>query len=138
MSLKLSMGILPERHMSELQGSAHMRDMIAEINLAYAPDFILLDGIEAFIDGGPSQGTVRNGDVMLAGTDRVAVDAVGVVILKDLGSRYVDGKILQQEQIRRTMELGIGIQNPEEIGFLTPDEPSRQYAERLRSILAIG
>jgi len=107
MSLKLSVGILPERHMSELHGSDHMRDMIAEINLAYSPDLIVLDGIEAFIDGGPSQGTVRNGDVMLAGTDRVAVDAVGVTILKDLGSNRVDGKIFQQEQIRRVVELGI-------------------------------
>jgi len=107
MSLKLSVGILPERHMSELHGSDHMRDMIAEINLAYTPDLIVLDGIEAFIDGGPSQGTVRNGDVMLAGTDRVAVDAVGVTILKDLGSNRVDGKIFQQEQIRRVVELGI-------------------------------
>jgi uncharacterized protein (DUF362 family) len=138
MSLKLSVGVLPEQHMSELHGSAYMRDMIAEINLAYTPDLIVLDGIKAFIDGGPSQGTVRDGDVMLAGTDRVAVDAVGVAILKDLGSHRVDGKIFQQEQIRRAVELGIGIEGPEQIEFLTPDEPSRQYAERLQSILADG
>lgn len=138
MSLKLSVGILPEQHMSELHGSAHMRDMIAEINLAYTPDLIVLDGIEAFIDGGPSQGTVRKGDVMLAGTDRVAVDAVGVAILKDLGSNRVDGKIFQQEQINRAVELGIGIESPEQIEFLALDEPSREYANRLRSILAAG
>jgi uncharacterized protein (DUF362 family) len=115
-----------------------MRDMIAEINLAYQPNLIVMDGIEAFIDGGPSQGTVRNGDVMVAGTDRVAVDAVGVAILKDLGSNRVGGKIFEQDQIKRAVELEIGIAAPDQIEFLTSDEPSRQYADRLRSILADG
>ncbi len=60
--------------------------MIAEINLGYRPQLIVLDGVEAFVDGGPSTGKKVEADVFVGGTDRVAVDAVGVAILKDLGS----------------------------------------------------
>ena len=63
-----------------------MRRMIAKLNQGYRPDLIVMDGIEAFTDGGPSQGTLKRGNVVVAGTDRVAVDAVGLSILKELGS----------------------------------------------------
>ena len=54
MSLKLSVGITHKRNMTELHSSfLSMRKMIAEINQAYKPSLILLDGIEAFADGGP-------------------------------------------------------------------------------------
>jgi uncharacterized protein (DUF362 family) len=47
---------------------------------------IVLDGIEAFTDQGTMIGTRKRADVILAGTDRVAIDAVGVALLKSLGS----------------------------------------------------
>ena len=94
MSLKLSVGITHKRNMRELHTSFFsMRKMIAEINQAYRPSLILLDGIEAFVDGGPATGTKKRADVILAGTDRIAIDAVGLAILKDLGSnRAIMGK----------------------------------------------
>ncbi len=66
MSLKLSVGILPSLHMQELHGSERINSMIAEINLAYRPELIVMDGITTFIDGGPSKGTEKRGDVMVA------------------------------------------------------------------------
>ncbi|MFH1672053.1 MAG: DUF362 domain-containing protein [Pseudomonadota bacterium] len=87
MSLKLSVGITHKRNMRELHGaSLNMRKMIAEINQAYTPSLIVLDGIEVFVDGGPAHGTKKRADVILAGTDRIAIDALGLAILKDLGS----------------------------------------------------
>ncbi len=136
MSLKLSVGIIPSDHMDELHGSTNIRDMIAEINLAYRPEIIVMDGVRAFIDGGPSTGEEVAGDVMVAGTNRIAVDAVGVAILKELGSTRVRGKIWEQDQIRRAAEIGIGIRSPNQIEFVTPDEPSREYAETLQTILS--
>jgi len=47
--------------------------MIAELNEPYSPDLIVLDGVEAFTDGGPDKGTRVRSEVMLAGTDRVAL-----------------------------------------------------------------
>ncbi len=87
LSLKLHVGVVPTtRHgyayMSELHGSPHQRKLIAEINQPFHPALIVLDGIDAFVDGGPATGTMAKGNVFIASTDRVAIDAVGVAILK--------------------------------------------------------
>ena len=141
MSLKLSVGITNKKNMNELHTSIlSMRKMIAEINLAYSPSLILMDGIEAFVDGGPMSGTKKRGDVIVAGTDRIAIDAVGIAILKDLGSNksIMEKKIFEQEQIARAVELGLGISKPEDIEILTDDDESKKYAERLMKILLKG
>ena len=91
LSLKLGVGVAPTfRHgfdyMSELHGSPHQRKLIAEINQPFAPALVVLDGVEAFVDGGPATGKRKKGNVFLASTDRVAIDATGVAVLKHLGS----------------------------------------------------
>jgi uncharacterized protein (DUF362 family) len=141
MSLKLSVGATHKRHMKELHASQfHMRQMIAELNQAYSPSLILMDGIEVFTDGGPARGTIKKADVIIAGTDRVAVDAVGLSVLKDLGSNrmIMDRKIFEQEQIARAAELGLGVAGPEAIEIVTGDDTSRKHAERLTRILLKG
>lgn len=140
MSLKLSVGLVPRKQMRELHGSPNMRKMIAEINLAYQPELVVLDGIEAFVDGGPMKGTQKTADVVLAGRDRVAVDATGLAVLKHLGANkeIMERDIFAQEQIQRAGELGLGVTNPEQIEFITPDRASRQFADRLKSILSEG
>ena len=141
MSLKLSVGVTHKRDMTELHTSFRsMRKMIAEINQAYEPSLILLDGIEAFTDGGPSEGTLKHAGVMIAGTDRVAVDAVGISVLKLLGSNedIMGKKIFEQEQISRAAELGLGISRPEDIELVAGDEAGDQYAQKLKAILIKG
>ena len=141
MSLKLAVGLTPKRLMRELHSSRlDMRRMIAELSLGYKPRLIVLDGVEAFVDGGPSTGTKKEANVILAGTDLIAVDAAGIAVLKELGSNdaIMGRKIFEQEQIARAVELGLGISGPEQVEFLTPDEPSREYADKLKSILAQG
>jgi uncharacterized protein (DUF362 family) len=143
MSLKLSVGVVPIRgypYMDELHSSHHQRKMIAELNQAYRPALVLLDGVEAFVDGGPDKGVRKAGNIMVAGNDRVAIDAVGVAILKELGSNpdIMDRRIFDQEQIARAAEIGIGISSPEQIELRTGDPDSEEYAERLRLILANG
>jgi len=141
MSLKLSVGLTHKKNMTELHSSfLSMRKMIAEINQAYSPSLILLDAIEAFVDGGPGTGTRKKGDVIVAGTDRIAIDAVGLSILKELGSnKDIMGRgIFEQEQIVRAVELGLGITRSEDIEILTDDDESRKYAQRLKEILLKG
>jgi uncharacterized protein (DUF362 family) len=86
------------------------------------------------------RGTIKKADVILAGTDRIVIDAVGVSILKELGSNnaIMGKKIFEQEQIARAVELGLGVKSPGEIKILTGDDDSRKYAERLRQILMKG
>jgi uncharacterized protein (DUF362 family) len=142
MSLKLAVGLTPRNLMRELHGkrTTDMRKMIAEISVARKPDLIVMDGVEAFVDEGPMKGPKKNGNVFLASTDPVALDAVGVAILKNLGSNeaIMGTKIFEQEQIKRASELKLGVGNPEQIELVAPDGPSKQYADQLKTILSRG
>jgi uncharacterized protein (DUF362 family) len=114
--------------------------MIAEINEPFKPALVILDGIEAFVDGGPMTGKRAKGNVLLASTDRVAIDAVGVAILKSLGSNenIMKRKIFEQEQIARAVELGLGASSPSEIELIPTDENSREDQSRIVEILRQG
>ena len=150
LSLKCAVGMVPPGlgpaaaggypYMNELHTSPYQRQMIAEINTAYSPDLIVLDGVEAFIDGGPHMGTRKNANVMLGGTDRVAIDAVGVAILRSLGTtpEVSKGKIFEQDQIKRAAELGLGAKSADQIQIITGDKDSEAYAVEIRKILAKG
>lgn len=140
MSLKLSVGFTPKPIRRTMHRSSDMRRMIAELNTGYRPQLVVLDGVSAFTDGGPSHGVLAAGNVMIAGDDRVAVDAVGLAVLKELGANEVimSRRIFEQEQIARAVQLGLGVRGPEAIEIVTGDPESRAYAERLRGILALG
>jgi len=140
MSLKLSVGLTPRAIRRDMHRSPDMRRMIAELNQGYRPDLILMDGIEAFTDGGPSRGTLKQGNVMIAGTDRVAVDAVGLAVLKELGSNdaIMGMPIFAQEQMARAVEVGLGVSGPDEITLVSDNDEGRAYAEVLKGILAKG
>jgi uncharacterized protein (DUF362 family) len=140
MSLKLSVGLTPKPIRRTMHRSPDMRRMIAELNGGYRPKLIVLDGVSAFTDGGPSNGTLKAGNVMIAGDDRVAVDAVGLAVLKELGSNdaIMGRKIFEQEQIARAVELGLGARGPADIELVTADPESQAYAKKLEGILAQG
>ncbi|RLI68518.1 MAG: hypothetical protein DRP02_12470 [Candidatus Gerdarchaeota archaeon] len=95
--------------------------MIAEINSAYKWDLIIMDGILTFVDGGPMEGTIKEANVFVAGTDKIAIDATGVAILRILGTtpEVMKGPIFEQEQIARAVELGLGINDPKDIEYIT-------------------
>jgi uncharacterized protein (DUF362 family) len=145
MSLKLHVGVVPtSRHgydyMGQLHSSPHQRKMIAEINEPFTPSLVILDGIDAFVDGGPATGTRVKGDVFLASTDRVAIDAVGVTVLKTLGSNrsIMEPKVFEQEQITRAVELELGASSPSEIEVIAADEKSQDYRDCVVEILGEG
>jgi len=127
-------------YMFELHLSRHQRRMIAEINAACRSDLIVVDGVEAFVNGGPNRGTLVDAQVILAGTDRVAVDAVGVAVLRHLGTtrRVSQGPIFRLAQIARAVELDLGVHGPEQIELVGADAQSEEYAAQIRAILARG
>ena len=144
LSLKNSVGLVAKQvpgegynYMHELHTSLRQRTMIAEVNLAYQPSLIVLDGVEAFTKGGPAKGTRVDAQVVLAGTDRIAVDAVGVALLRYHGTtpKVARGKVFEQEQIARAVELGLGVQSPDQIELVTGDAASAAYADEIRPIL---
>lgn len=143
LSLKNAVGLVPLAsypYMKELHSSPYQRQMIAEINTAYSPNLVILDGVEAFVDGGPASGTRVEAGVMLASTDRVAIDAVGVAILRLLGTtpEVSRGAIFEQDQIARAAELGLGVSSAEGIELVTGDAESEAFAAHVSEILARG
>lgn len=144
MSLKNSVGFVAKNidnghdFMRELHGSPYQRQMIAEINALYHPALIIMDGIKAFVDGGPAHGKEVHSEVILVGTDPVAMDAIGVAILRLFGTtrEVSQGNVFEQDQIARAVELGLGVQGPGQIHFITPDEESYAYAVAIKEELS--
>lgn len=144
LSLKNSVGLAAKQvpgdsynYMRELHSSPNQRTMIAEINAAYQPALIVLDGIDAFVNGGPDKGQQVNPQIILAGTDRIAIDAVGVALLRYYGTtpEVSSGKIFEQEQISRAVQLGLGVSGPGQIELVTNDAPSADFAKKIRALL---
>ena len=144
LSLKNSVGLVAEYvpnedydYMRELHSSPHQRRMIAEINLAYKPDMVVMDAIEAFVNGGPEKGKKVTPNVVLAGGDRVAIDAVGVAILRHFGTteEASHGRIFEQQQIARAAELGIGAKSSSQIELMPLDAESRTFVEPIAKII---
>jgi len=144
LSLKNSVGLVAKTvpgdsydFMNELHSTAHQRRMIAEINTAYAPSLILMDGVEAFVNGGPDRGKKVDSKVVLAATDRVAMDAVGAALLRMYGTtpEVGRGRVFELEQIARAVELGLGVASAEEIEIVTGDRESAAYADQVREVL---
>ncbi|MDR9401974.1 MAG: DUF362 domain-containing protein [Halothece sp. Uz-M2-17] len=144
LSLKNSIGMVAKyvpgdnfNYMGDLHSSPHQRKMIAEVNAAYQPDLVLLDGVEAFVNGGPANGQKVAANVMIAGRDRVAVDVVGLALLRSFGTtqQVSEGSIWDLEQIQRATELGLGATDSEQIELITGDTASQNLADQIRPLM---
>jgi uncharacterized protein (DUF362 family) len=143
-SLKNSIGLIAKysaikmhNYMSELHGSRFQCGMIAEVNQLYSPDLIVMDAIEAFVKGGPESGAVVYPEIVAASRDRVAIDSVGVALLRHYGaeSPLNRGSIFEQEQLKRAVELGLGVKSGNEIQLIADDKESRSMAAQLENWL---
>ena len=143
MSLKNSVGLIAKKvpgsmfdYMWELHSSPFQRKMIAEINLRYNLDFVIMDAVKAFITGGPEKGAVVEPNLMLASHDRVAIDAVGVAILKMHGAKGKVGElgVFEQDQIKRAAELCFGVRSASEIQLVPINSESQPDVERIEKI----
>ena len=144
MSLKNSVGMVAKidtagvyNYMYELHSSLSQRLMIAEINAAYNPAFVIMDAIEGFSHGGPEAGTMIKPGVMMASSDRVALDACGVAILRMYGTtpEVSRGTIFEQEQIARAVELGLGASMPEQIEVTAVNKGAEKICDGIRNEL---
>jgi len=137
LSLKNAVGIVKKKNMRELHASKEQRKMIAEINSVYKADLVIMDGLVAFVDGGPMQGTRVESNIFVAGTDKIAIDAVGVAILRILGTtpEVSKGSIFEQEQIKRAIELDVGIKSPDDIEFITDSKETDKLVAQIKEKL---
>ena len=145
LSLKNSVGLVANElpngtysYMNELHTSPFQRQMIAEINSFYHADLVLMDAIRAFIDGGPDKGIEVEPDLLFASKDRVALDAVGIAVLRSYGRSepaVMKGKIFELDQIQRAALLGMGVKSASEIKLTPLDQRCFPVVEKLEHIL---
>jgi uncharacterized protein (DUF362 family) len=144
MSLKNSVGLVAKKvpggmydYMWELHGSPFQRQMIAEINNHYNLDLVLMDGIKAFVTGGPEKGKEVEPGLLLASQDRVAIDAVGVAILKMYGAKGKVGEadVFEQDQLKRAAELGFGVKSADQIQLTPLNSETQADVDRIGQVL---
>lgn len=141
-SLKLHVGVVPTTrngfdYMSELHQSPHQRKLIAEINAPFKTDLVFMDGVDAFVDGGPATGKRVKGNVLLASVDRIAIDAVGIAALKTMGANdtIMNTGIFDHEQIARAAELGVGVSALSHIQIIAADQQSEVLKDKVAAQL---
>ena len=121
MGLKSQISITADRDRRQLPHGQNwdtvFGNMIAESNLVYRPDFYISDATKCFVTDGPNIGTLREPNIVLATPDVIANDAVGLALLKTLGTvpKIQNRSVWTQPQIKRAVELNLGIHEREEI-----------------------
>lgn len=113
-SLKLSVGLMKPLERVRLH-LRRLEEKIAELNVLMKPDLIIMDARKVFVTGGPSEGRIEEPNLILASTDRVAIDVEGVKILQSSGAKnHLDMPVWELPQIKRAVELELGAKSEEE------------------------
>lgn len=120
MALKNWMGLVAQSDRSYAHSDLGKR--LPELHLARAADFTVLDGTGAVLTKGPfTGGATAKTDLVVATSDPIACDAIGLAILKraltkeGVSSPQVEGPIWQQPQLVRALAIGVGIGSPSEL-----------------------
>jgi uncharacterized protein (DUF362 family) len=118
LSLKLGFGFVKgsERLGFHLE---HLKEKMADLNLVIHPDLIIMDGRKCFITGGPFHGEVREPNVIFASGDRIAIDVEGIKIIESYEGTKLTEDPWSYTQIRRAVELGLGVRNEQEYEVIT-------------------
>lgn len=120
LSLKLIVGLQRPNDRRRLH-RRRLEEKIAEMNQAVHPDLIIMDGRKCFVTGGPDKGLVKEPNVILASGDRIAMDVEALKILKSYkAENRLDMPIWRLPQIRRAVELGLGVKSEDEIQVVPP------------------
>lgn len=107
-ALKLAVGLLKPLQRIALHAK-NLQEKIAELNLLYKPGLVIMDARKCFITGGPAKGEMREPGVVLASTDRVAIDLEAIKLIQGYPGNALSGITPEKlPQVRRAMELGIG------------------------------
>ena len=80
LSLKLAVGFMHPGERRALH-SRNLEQKVAELNLVWQPDLIIMDGRKAFVSGGPERGELVEPGVIMASGDLVAIDIEALKIL---------------------------------------------------------
>lgn len=117
-SLKHSVGCIRSRHRARLHFGGDIEGSVAEIASAFRPDLVLVDGRRCYTRGGPCYGVVRDGGVLLAGRDRVALDVTGIRAIQAIPGNALRQDAWSYRQIQQAVALGLGAESDAKIDVL--------------------
>jgi len=107
-TLKLVVGFMHpgERRALHLR---HLQQKVAELNLCWQPDLVIMDGRKVFVAGGPEKGQLTEPGVLLASGDAVATDIEAVKMLLEYGAeKSLPADPRQLPQIAAALKHGLG------------------------------
>ncbi|ACI19955.1 DUF362 domain-containing protein [Dictyoglomus thermophilum] len=134
MSLKNFVGFIHREDRILMHSSRYLKEMIGELNTAFSPSLNILDASKVFVRGGPAKGEEREVGMIIASTDRIACDITGLSLLKLLGTtpEIQNKNMWEHPQIKRAIELGVGINNPELINLKTSNVDREKLILRIK------
>ncbi|KKN37214.1 hypothetical protein LCGC14_0765860 [marine sediment metagenome] len=108
-ALKLAVGFMEKKQRIRLHMSRRVPEKVAELNLGYKPDLIIMDARKIFVTKGPMNGKIEFPNSILVGTNRTSIDIEGVKIIQSYGAdnKLQDGKPKEVRTVKRALELEI-------------------------------
>lgn len=114
LGMKGLMGIIWDREY--FHAKVDINQAIADLSSAVKVDLIILDASRALTNGGPTgPGKVEFPQSIVAGTDPVAVDAMGVSLAEWYGQKFTGSQV---KHIAAAHEMGLGTLNIDEVEVL--------------------
>src|SRR5947199_7853861 len=124
--------------------STYCQMLTARWNLVVRPHLTSAVGTKLMIAGGPTSGTPARADILLLSGDRIALDAVAVALIRTFGAwpKVTELAVWEQRQIKRAIELGLGVQGPRHIELVTqslagPDASFDRLVATIRKDLGV-
>lgn len=121
-ALKLAFGFVHPGQRRSFHIS-HLRQKLAEVNLCWQPDLVIMDGRKAFVSGGPESGQLAEPGILLASGDQVALDIEAVNTLRHFGARLPEPRELAQ--IAEALKHGLGKDDYMAVGPRVARAPDR-------------
>lgn len=106
-ALKLGVGLMRPRERISLH-SKNLQQKIADLNLAFRADLVIMDARTCFVSGGPMKGAREHPKLILASRGRTAIDLEGARIIRQFKNNSLsDIRVEEIPQIKRAIKLGI-------------------------------
>ena len=88
---------------------SHLQEKVAEVNLCWQPDLIIMDGRKAFVSGGPTEGETIEPGLLLASGDMIAIDVEAMKVLISYGaSNHIPANPWELPQVATALKHGLG------------------------------
>ncbi len=110
-SLKLSVGFM-KPYQRILLHMKNIQEKIAELNKIITPNLIIMDARKCFINKGPSEGEIKEPNMILASDDRIACDVEAIKIIQSFRRNSLNRiNAWEMPQIKTAVENNIGSKN---------------------------